>query len=252
MLGALIAGLLPARRAAAQPVDLELVLAVDVSSSVSRREYELQMRGLADAFRSQQVIEAIRSFAPRGVAVSLFQWGGVGEQAVMVPWSLVVDATGAEAVAAAIDRSLRLSEYGGTALGDALLSASRMFDANGYQGARRVIDVSGDGHANVGIPPSQGRAAALAAGITVNGLVILNEEPDLDRYYSANVIGGDGAFVVDTADFKDFARAIRAKLVREISGARFVELAPERDGRGRPGAPPPAPRLAGRAARLGN
>lgn len=216
----------PAVRAQVTAVELELVLAVDVSSSVSRHEYELQMRGLAEAFRSPDVIEAIRRFAPRGVAVSLFQWGGVDEQAVMVPWTLVLDQGGGETVAQAIDQSLRVSEYGGTALGEALLLATRMFEANGYDGARRVIDVSGDGHANLGIAPSRARAAALAAGITVNGLVILNEEPELDRYYSAHVIGGDGAFLIDAADFDDFARAIRAKLVREIGGARLVRALP--------------------------
>lgn len=231
--------------ALAEPVDLELVLAVDVSSSVSRHEYELQMRGLADAFRSAEVIAAIRAYAPHGVAVALFQWGGTGEQAVMMPWSAVRGGADAEAVAGAIDLSLRLSEYGGTALGEAILVAAGMFEGNGFEGARRVIDVSGDGHANLGIQPAQARDAALAVGITVNGLVIVNEEPDLADYYHANVIGGAGAFLIGAVDFEDFSRAIRAKLVREIGGAQLVERGPENRAEG--------PRIAARpAARADN
>jgi len=252
LLAVLLSAPAPVRSAAAVTVDLELVLAVDVSSSISRREYQLQMQGLAQAFRSREVIETIVNFAPRGVAVSLFQWGGVGEHATMVPWLLVMDAAGAETVAAAIDRSLRLGENSGTALGEAIRIATEMFEASGYEGARRVIDVSGDGHANVGIAPSDARAAALAAGITVNGLVILNEEPELDRYYSAHVIGGEGAFLIDATDFEDFARAIRAKLVREIGGDRLVE-APSEDGGAGPVLPlRPGPEMLASRSDLGN
>ena len=224
---------------AATKVELELVLAVDVSSSVNRKEYTLQMRGLAEAFRSEAVLEAIAAFAPNGVAVTLMQWGGLEEQGVSVPWLLVRDAASAEAMADGIDRALRLAEHGGTALGEAMLAAGRLFESNGYAGARRVIDVSGDGHGNLGVQPEAVRADLLARGIVINGLAILNEEPELDRYYATYVIGGGDAFVVTAADYDDFASAIQRKLVREIAGAR---VASPRSGQERDIA----------AARLGN
>lgn len=221
--------LAPPPAAAAQSVDLELVLAVDVSSSVNRREYALQMRGLAEAFRNDEVLQAIAHFAPKGVAVTLMQWGGLDQQGMSVPWQLVHDATSAEAMAVGIDRALRLTEHSGTALGEALRAAGQLFDGNAYDGVRKVIDVSGDGHSNLGVSPEQSRVALLAAGIVVNGLAILNEEPDLDRYYASNVIGGEDAFVISAADFDDFARAIRLKLVREIAGQRIAGAAPLAD-----------------------
>jgi Protein of unknown function (DUF1194) len=231
--------LAPPTTAASRLVDLELVLAVDVSSSVNRQEYALQMRGLAEAFRSAEVLEAIAAFAPKGVAVTLMQWGGLDQQGMSVPWQLVHDAASAEAMAAGIDRALRLTEHSGTALGEALRAAGQLFDGNAYDGARRVIDVSGDGHSNLGVGPEETRTPLLAAGIVINGLVILNEEPDLDRYYLSNVIGGANAFVLSAADFDDFARAIRAKLVREIVGQHVA-------GR------PPASKSAAETARLSN
>jgi hypothetical protein len=209
-------------RAAQTPVDLELVLAVDVSSSVSRHEYGLQMQGLAAAFRDPEVLAAIRDFAPSGIAVALMQWGGVGEQGLSVPWRLVRDAADGEAVAAEIDLALRRTEHGGTALGDAMLAAGGLFRDNGFAGQRRVIDVSGDGRANLGARPEEARRALVAEGITINGLAILNEEPELDRYYGESVIGGEAAFLMTADDYADFARALRAKLVREVTGARIA------------------------------
>ncbi len=204
------------------PVALELVLAVDVSTSIDRREYALQMRGLAEAFRSRQVIEAITGAAPGGIAVALLQWAGTGEHKLVVPWRFVRDTADAEAMAARVDVALRLQARGGTAIGEAIQLASRLFDENGYAGQRRVVDVSGDGRANQGLVAGSARDAAVARGITINGLAILNEEPALDLYYQLNVIGGAQAFVLSTDDFKDFARAIRAKLVREIAGMRLA------------------------------
>ncbi len=224
-----IAGLLFGRPGAprAEPVALELVLAVDVSSSISRREYNLQMRGLAQAFRSEEVVTAVAAYAPQGIAVSLFQWGGRHEQTQVVEWQLVRDATSAEVMAARVDVVLRIGEQGGTALGDAIFRSSQLFDDNGFEGARLIIDVSGDGRANLGMAPSRARDAVAERGITINGLAILNEEPRLAEYYRANVIGGIGAFLMTADDYKDFALAIRTKLIREIGGAQLVQILPD-------------------------
>ena len=206
--------------AARQLVDLELVLAVDISSSVSTEEFELQMGGLADAFRDPLVVAAIRASGDLGIAVSLIQWSDNRRQFLAVGWSLLSDHASAGAFADEIAASPRLVVAGGgTAIGGALKFGAAQIESNGYEGLRRVIDVSGDGRTNQGWPDRPLRDAAIARGITINGLVILNEEPELDSYYHANVIGGAGAFVMTTMDFHSYARAILAKLIREIAGA---------------------------------
>ena len=206
-------------RAEAREVDLELVLALDVSSSISAAEYLLQVEGLAAAFRSPEVGEAIAGFAPRGIAVVVLQWASVGEQRRMVPWRWVRDGASAERFAAEIAGMRRIGHEGVTAIALAIERSRRLFGGNGFEGARRVIDVSGDGHSNQGPAVGPARRRAEADGITVNGLAIVNEQPRLDEYYRRNVIAGPGAFVIEAADYDDFARAIRAKLVREIRGA---------------------------------
>ncbi|MDP6707018.1 MAG: DUF1194 domain-containing protein [Alphaproteobacteria bacterium] len=236
----LVLGLGTTPAAAAQAVALELVLAVDVSTSIDRREYGLQMQGLAQAFRSPALIDAIAGAAPDGIAVCLLQWAGRGEQRLAVDWQLVRDTAQGEAMAARIDAALRLRARGGTAIGDAIVAAGRLFDANGYDGAGRVIDVSGDGRANQGLDAVAARDASLASGITINALAILNEQPTLDAYYQSNVIGGDLAFVQTADDFSDFAQAILRKLVREIGGAQMVG----------PGALEPTPSTAAIALRI--
>ncbi len=212
--GAFAAGSGPDR-----PVDLELVLAVDVSSSVSTDEFELQMRGLADAFRDPEVVQAIHASGDLGIAVALIQWSDNRRQFLGVDWTVVRDAESAEAFSEEIAGTPRLVVGGGTAIGGALLYGMRQFDNNGFVGRRKVIDVSGDGRTNQGRPDGPLRDAAVARGITINGLAILNEEPTLDRYYIANVIGGTGAFVMTANDFRAYALAILAKLIREIAGA---------------------------------
>ncbi|MGK7344731.1 MAG: DUF1194 domain-containing protein, partial [Candidatus Nitrospinota bacterium M3_3B_026] len=205
----------PAR---AGPVDLELVLAVDASSSVDRSEFDLQMQGLAGAFRDPKVQAAIEAAGDLGIAVTLVQWSGARRQEVAVPWTRVADAGAAEALAERIATTPRFVIGGGTALGSAMAFALGRFRDNGFDGRRRVIDVSGDGRANQGRLPGQVRDEAVGAGVTVNGVAILNEERALDRYYRDNVIGGTAAFLLTAADYEDFARAIVAKLVRELSG----------------------------------
>ncbi len=208
--------------AAQQPgrrVDLELVLAVDASSSVSAAEFELQIQGLARAFRDPRVLQAIRASGDLGLAVSLVQWSDNRKQFLAVDWTLVTGPDGAQAFAEEVADTPRFLIGGGTAIGGALKFALRLFDGNGFQGRRRVIDVSGDGRANQGADPAKLRDKAVALGITINGLAILNEDLAVADYYRAHVIGGTGAFIMTANDYESYALAILIKLVREIAGA---------------------------------
>ena len=204
--------------AQAEQVDLELVLAVDASSSVSAAEFELQMQGLAQAFRDPKVIEAIRASGDLGLAVSLIQWSDNRKQYVAVDWTAVRDEAGAVAFADEVMNTPRFLVGGGTAIGGALKFSIRQLESNAYVGRRRVIDVSGDGRTNQGSQPSELRDLAVARGITINGLAILNEDPTVDSYYLANVIGGTGAFVLTANDYDAYAFAILANLIKEIAG----------------------------------
>jgi hypothetical protein len=201
----------------AEPVELELILAVDTSLSVSDAEFRLQMEGLADAFRHEAVIAAIRVAGGNGIGVTLIQWSDRTQQEVSLDWSLIRDAAESRAFADRIDNTPRNYFGAGTALAAALNASIPMFDNNGLEGSRRVIDVSGDGIDNRGPLPPKIRDLAVMAGITINGLAILNEDPYLDLYYARNVIGGTGAFVITASDYVDFAQAIVRKLVREIA-----------------------------------
>ncbi len=207
---------------AAEPVDLALVLAVDSSSSVDYYEFKLQMDGLADAFRDGAVLNAIKAAAPNGIAVTLVQWSSSDRQALAFGWTEVRDAASAEAIARMIDLTPRLVGFGGTAISDAINFSIRLLD--GVAAARRVIDISGDGHDNLRGYSITATRRAVAAGITVNGLPILNEDPRLDRYYLVHVIGGADAFVLVADDYEDFGRAIRLKLITEITGAPVALL----------------------------
>ncbi len=223
-LGAIAAlALSPAAAPAAGPleerfVDLELVLAVDASSSVSADEFELQMRGLADAFSDPRVVQAIRASGDLGLAVALIQWSDTRKQFLAVDWTVVRDAAGAAAFSEEIAGTPRFLVGGGTAIGAALEYAMGQLDINGFEGRRKVIDVSGDGRTNQGVHPAHLRDDAVKRGITINGLVILNEDPTVDSYYFANVIGGTGAFVMTANDYEAYAAAILTKLIKEIAG----------------------------------
>ncbi len=199
-------------------VDLELVLAVDASASVSGAEFELQIRGLAEAFRHRSVARAIRATGGLGLAVALFQWAGDRQQVLSIDWMTVRDAPTASRFAEEIETVIR-SIAGDTAIGSALEFGIGQLEGNGFDGRRKVIDVSGDGRNNHGSTVWLARDLAVARGITVNGLAILNEDPMLDRYYVANVIGGPGAFVMTANDYDAYRLAIVAKLVKEITGA---------------------------------
>ncbi len=215
-------------------VDLELVLAVDASSSVSGAEFELQIRGLAAAFRHRSLARAIR--ATGGLGVTLFQWAGDHQQTLSIDWMTVGDGPAAFRFAEELETVIR-SIAGDTAIGGALEFALGQFEGNGFDGRRKIIDVSGDGRSNRGPAVWLARDRAVARGITVNGLAILNEDPTLDQYYAAKVIGGPGAFVMAANDYDAYRLAILAKLIREISGAATAAR-PRRPGARLAMAPP--------------
>jgi hypothetical protein len=206
-----------------RPVELELVLAVDTSSSVSPEEFDLQMRGFAGAFRDPSVLAAIAATGGSGVAVHMFQWSDNRRQAIAVDWRLLTDESSILAFAEEIDRTPRFLDGGGTAIGGAIEYGLSELERNGYAGGRRVIDISGDGRANQGAQPDTLRDLAVLAGVTVNGLAILNEDSSVASYYSNNVIGGEGAFVMTANDYESFAQAILEKLIKEIGGVPVVE-----------------------------
>lgn len=220
-LHALVGGalsLLAAAPVAAEPleVELELVLAVDASGSVDRDEFDLQLKGLASAFRDGEVAAALAA-APGGIAVALVQWASPGHQIVAVDWALVGDAASAALFAGRIEAAGR-QMHGETSITHALRFCAGLIAGNGIDGRRKAIDLSGDGPTNFGGPPDAARDAVVAAGVAVNGLAILNEFPELDRYFRDHVVGGPGAFLEVAADYRDFAEAIRRKLIQEIKG----------------------------------
>jgi hypothetical protein len=204
-------------RAQAQDVDLQLVLAIDSSSSVSMDEYYLQLEGYAAAFRHPDLLKAIASGSRQAIAVTLFEWSGPGRQTVNIPWRRLGSAGDIDTFAAEVAIAPRLVLGGETAIGDAIDFALDLFDRGEFAGGRRVIDVSGDGISNQGRPVTQARDDAVFQGITVNGLAVLNEEAEVEAHYQRYVIGGPGAFVVAARDYTDFADVILKKLIREIT-----------------------------------
>ncbi|MGH6899618.1 MAG: DUF1194 domain-containing protein [Geminicoccaceae bacterium] len=227
---ALVAGLIgvPALPATAQdlPVDLELVLAVDISGSVDEVEARLQREGYIAALRHPDVIEAIASGMFGRIAVAYVEWAGDYYQRTMLDWTLIEDAASASDFAdALLETPLTTAHW--TSLSAAIDYAAPLFDDNGFKGFRRVIDISGDGHNNRGRPVELARDEAVAAGITINGLPIVNDRPNpwggrpptgLDLYFEERVIGGPGAFMIVAEDYTAFASAIFSKLLLEIAG----------------------------------
>ena len=203
---------------AAKGAALALVLAVDVSVSVTADSYLLQRDGLARAFINRRLVEAI-SALPGGIEVLVLEWSDPDKIAVTIDWTRVSDAASAKGFAAAM-RATRRSSAGITAIGPALLAAAAAFDHLPEPAGRTVIDISGDGMANFGPAPGVARDRITAAGITINGLTILSEEPWLADYYRTNVIGGPSAFVAVARTFDDFAGAMLRKLVQEVAGAQ--------------------------------
>jgi Ca-activated chloride channel homolog len=196
---------------------LALVLAVDVSASVTADSYVLQHDGIARAFADSRLVEAIIA-APGGIEVLVLEWSDPDKIVVTVEWQRINDWASAAGFAAAV-RASRRSSNGLTAIGPALLAAAAEFERQPEPAARRVIDLSGDGMANFGLPPAAARDRIVAAGISINGLAILTDEPWLADYYRSDVIGGPAAFVVAARTFGDYAEAMLRKLTQEIVSA---------------------------------
>ncbi len=210
---ALVLGAVSSARA--DTVDTALVLALDVSLSVDQDEYELQRDGIATAFESPAMVAAVAGGKNHAIDVLVLEWSDPEIQVVTVGWTRVSDAASAKAFAAKV-RGTKRSSHGLTAIGNGLMAAGAAFEQLPDQTARRVIDVSGDGMANIGMPCTEARDALLAKGITINGLVMINDEPWVDGFYNDNVVGGPGAFLMQVADYREFAAAIREKLLSEI------------------------------------
>ena len=216
--GALAAVLLPLVLAPpARAATLALVLAVDVSESVSSQRYHLQHEGIARAFETPLLVDAIAA-VPGGIEALVLEWSDPDKIAITVGWTRIANRAGAAAFAASVRATQRTSN-GLTAIGSALLAAAAAFDHLPEPAGHRVIDISGDGMANFGVPPVTARDALVSKGITINGLAILSEEPWLDEYYRSNVVGGPSAFVAVAKSFDSFADAMLRKLVQEVASA---------------------------------
>lgn len=207
----------PPAAALGQRVDLNLVLAVDSSGSVSDDRFDLQKLGYARAFLNPRVLNAIRNGNEQAIAITMVQWTGPTLHVVAVPWTVIRDQASAQAAAAAIVASRRQIFGGGTSVSGAIDFSVLLLNASPYRGTRRVIDISGDGSNNLGRPAEQARDEAVRAGVRINGLPILAVEPDLDQYFRQSVIGGPGAFIIPVKNYDAFADAILRKLVAEIS-----------------------------------
>jgi hypothetical protein len=209
-------------------VDVELVLAVDVSRSISPEELILQRVGYAEALTSPEVLTAIRDGFLGRIAVTYFEWAGADMQRTVVDWSLIETEADALAVADLI-RGNPAGTAARTSLSAALIHAAGRFEGNGFNGTRRIIDISGDGPNNAGPPVQPVRDAVVARGIVINGLPLLtNTGPggfqrldDLDLFFRDCVIGGPGAFLIPVTSWQQFAEAVRRKLVLEIADLRL-------------------------------
>jgi len=212
------------------PVSIELVLAVDTSISIDGFEYDLLMKGIANAFRTPEIVNLIGQ--QDGVAVALFQWSSEVNEQYMIPWHLLKDPASVLAFATKVEKAERDPNRVFTGIGEAIDFGVRLIAENAFEGRQLKIDVSGDGRNNIGVPPSIPRQEANTLGIVINGLPILThivdysagipthtnvDYYDLETYYREKVIHGPGAFVEIANDYDDFARAFLRKLLRELT-----------------------------------
>ncbi|MDA4844287.1 DUF1194 domain-containing protein [Hoeflea poritis] len=212
-------------------VDVELVLAVDVSRSMTERELQIQRRGYAEALNSEAVATAIKNGLIGRIALTYVEWGGAFWQRVVVDWRVIENeadlAAFAQEITANFDGVLRR-----TSISSAITYAADSIDTNNFEALRRVIDISGDGPNNEGGPVTGARDAALARGMIINGLPLMTREgmgarfhlEDLDDYYHNCVIGGPGSFVIPVTDWDEFPEAVRRKLVLELAGTEVMPV----------------------------
>lgn len=198
-------------------VDLALVLAVDGSASVTYEEFGLIAGGMAAALREPPIITALIGGPAKSSLLSLLLWSGAGAQEIITNWTLVASEADAHSFADSVDNMPRIVKPGQTAIGEALLASLTLLAHIPDTPSRQVVNVIGDGRSNDGVAPGPIRDRMAAAGITINGLCILHEEPDLLASYTAEVIGGPGAFAEICPDYPAFAAAMRRKLARELN-----------------------------------
>jgi hypothetical protein len=206
-------------------VDVELILAVDVSYSMDMDELAIQREGYAQAIVSREFLQALKSLPNGKIAITYFEWAASSDQKIIIPWRVIDGPETADAVSNEIMRT-PVRRASRTSISGAIYFAMPLFDENPYKGLRRVIDISGDGPNNNGARVVGARDEALSKGIVINGLPIMVKEPsystmdidNLDWYYEDCVIGGPGSFVVSIKDRDKFKEAIRTKLLLEVAG----------------------------------
>ena len=225
--------LLPAAAPAAAdlaPVDATLVLLTDVSRSIDDTEFNLEKQGYANAFNDARVLAAIAGGPNARIAVAYMEFAGEGQTRTVIDWTVIDGAASATAFTDAVAAAPR-SFYGRTAIGSGILAAMTLLGETATKDAHAIIDIAGDGTSNAGAPVTTARDQAVAAGITVNGLAIINDHPvsytfahvqppgGLAQWYRENVIGGAGSFALEIHDFRSFGEAMVRKLLSEIAGA---------------------------------
>src|ERR1700710_2967637 len=214
-----------ADKEAAPSVDVELILAVDVSYSMDMDELAIQREGYAQAIISKEFLQALKTLPNGKIAVTYFEWAASSDQKIIIPWRLIDGPETADAVANEIMKT-PIRRASRTSISGAINFAMPLFDENPHRGLRRVIDISGDGPNKNDAPVVVARDAAVEKGIVINGLPIMVKEPsystmdidNLDLYYEDCVIGGPGSFVVTIKDRDKFKEAIRTKLLLEVAG----------------------------------
>ena len=207
-------------RAPRAAVDVALVLAVDSSGSISEQRLTMQIQGYVDALRHPSFVEAVEGGRRGQIGLTYVTWTDARRQEQVVPWRVIKDQLSANAFAQAIHDALRPLP-GWTSISGAIDFCTGLLLSCGYVATRRVIDISGDGANNDGRPVTEARDAAVAAGVTINGLPIIEVEPNLEQYYRDNVIGGPDAFVVVAGESAAFGSAILRKLLVEVAGIRL-------------------------------
>ena len=206
-------------RAPRAAVDVALVLAVDSSGSISEQRLTMQIQGYIDALRHPSFVEAVGGGRRGQIGLTYVTWTDARRQEQVVPWRVVEDQPSANAFAQAIHDALRPLP-GWTSISGAIDFCTGLLMSCGYIATRRVIDISGDGANNDGRPVTEARDAAVAAGVTINGLPIIEVEPNLEQYYRENVIGGPDAFVVVASESAAFGAAVLRKLLVEVAGVQ--------------------------------
>lgn len=197
-------------------VDVELILALDCSYSVDDKEYRLQTYGIAQALRNPEIIRAIRAGPYQSIAISIVQWSNENSQTLALPWYRINNEQSAHNLANLVQNLARQTRPGSTSLSGAIQYSMRAFQQSPYQGIKQIIDISGDGRNNNGQDMASVRYAALALGITINGLPILTDDPTLDFYYKNKVITGPGSFVIKAKNYSDYVTAIERKILKEV------------------------------------